>query len=307
VAERRARAGRSSGTAQRHNPNSLIANENPAQNPFYEPFDLLFAQLLAHEEVLGLAQRALADIGRVPTPAAEAQQGSGPDRFPGFVADIRTLQEKRYVRLLPTYRVPERTDEAHELAARNLLRRCCNWIVQDSYESFRAFVCSIDRELSRVGASSPSERIPALRTFLAVGKTVLRARPARDDIRTRLKAVRKAAPSLVLCEKENARALNLQAWIAVVRVARNAIVHGDGGFVSPKQLRRVDRMLLEKTFPGTHVSGRGYVIELTPDTARDVIERLREYGLAIYSAASATVGAEAHMLGPDRIITKWRR
>jgi hypothetical protein len=126
-------------------------------------------------------------------------------------------------------------------------------------------------------------------------------------MKTRLKAVRKAAPSLVLCEKENARALNLQAWIAVVRVARNAIVHGDGGFVSPKQLRRVDRMLLEKTFPGTHVSGRGYVIELTPDTARDVIERLREYGLAIYNAASAAVGVEARMLGPDQIITKWRR
>jgi hypothetical protein len=129
----------------------------------------------------------------------------------------------------------------------------------------------------------------------------------RDDVRTALKRVRNAAPSLAKCERENARGLNLQTWIVVVIAGRNAITHGEGGMVANQRLKHIDRALLETTFPGTHVPGRGYLIELTPDAARDVIEHLREYGLAIYKAASAAAGAEAHILGPDGIITEWRR
>lgn len=274
-----------------------------AQNPFYGAFDLLFAQLLAHEEVLAHAERALASVEQAPVVVPEAELEPRSGRFPGFVADICTLEEKRYVRLLPTFRIPERSEAARRNAIARLRRRWCNLVVAESFESFRVFAVAVETELIRAVAPSDLNKCEhSLRSQKEVA-----ARPPRDDVKTTLQRIRKTAPSLIACERINARRHNLQEWVAVVAAARHAIAHGDGGIVSPRKLEHVNQALLEKTFPGTHISGVGYMIELVPDAARDVIDGLREYGLAVYKAASEAVGAEARIIGPDGIITEWRR
>jgi hypothetical protein len=285
-------------------PTPAIGRDRAPENPYYPAFDLLLAQLLAHEEVLALAESVLATGTPHPTIPTKALGDSGDRRFPGFVADICESQEGRYVRLLPTFRVSDASSDVRP----RVLRRCCNWIVRDSYESFQEYAIAIDVRLSEAAPAGGS-RLPATPCRLRWGRKGCTCPTSgrRDDLKAALTRIRKAAPALGVCEIRNAREVNLQIWLAVFAGVRNAIAHSSGGIVVPEKLRRLDMVVLDQHFPGTHISEMGYAIEMTPDAARDVIERLREYGLAVYMVASAATGCKAHLLGPDGALTEWRR
>ena len=63
------------------------------ENPYYPAFDLLLAQLLAHEEVLKIVPRIIASDSEGATETGSLAMGPNPmsDQFDGFVAELHAV------------------------------------------------------------------------------------------------------------------------------------------------------------------------------------------------------------------------
>lgn len=286
-------------------PRGPETEESKQDNPYYPAFDLLLAKLLAHEEVLRIVPRMISSDGEcVVEPTASATDGDvTADSLQGFVADICEMRRGGLVRSFPTLRFPKTAKEARSHVNQVFRRRCYGWIVAQAFESFREFVEEIDRQL-------PAREVPR-RHYNPTGLLgrMLKGRARRrmrHNIKDSLKRIREAVPELGNCETHNSRGVNLCSWFVVLTAVRNAVAHADS-IIEPSKLRKLDAALLTAHFPGESDAEAGYVLNLTPDVARDTITRLREYSLAVYKAVSAAAKCPVTLYDPDEGMTIWGR
>jgi len=271
-------------------------------HPYYPAFDLLLARLLAHEEILDLVpSRILFEPdGATESTVVRREVDLTADGIPGMVADICEMRQDHFVRHFPTFRLPDATNEARSHVKEAFRRRCCSWILVHSFESFREFAEEIDQAISekRQGEECPGGGAASEQVF-----SHTRGRPDLKDVRRR---IRNAAPALGKCEECNSRHVNLGSWIHVLSAVRHAIVHNDG-IIPAQRWRKLRCGGPKMRFPGREIGDGGYLLDVTPEAARDAIVRLREYGFAIYKALSAAAGCHAMLYDPAKGMTVWRR
>jgi len=274
------------------------------ENPHYPAFDLLLARLLAHEEVLGLLAQMIPSDGESAARFAAWRADTHPTANPlqGCVADICEMQKGGFVRWFPTLRYPKRTKEARLHVNRTFRRRCCGWIVAETYESFREFAQEVD-PATLMPQSAWKRLVEHVRVC---GPLPCKRTRNRRDLKHVLKRIRKTAPALRDCENLNSRGVELSSWLRVLADVRNAVVH-NGEIIAERRYRRLKSAGLDRFFPGEHIADEGYVLDLTPEVAQDSIERVREYGLAIYKAVSAAAEYPVTLYDPDKGMTVWRR
>ena len=87
---------------------------------------------------------------------------------------------------------------------------------------------------------------------------------------------------------------------------RNAVVHGDA-IISEHWFRKLRSSNLEKEYAGTHIPGIGYTLDFREEPVQEAIQRLREYGLAIYKAVSDKGEYSVLLYNHDEGITEWKR
>jgi len=273
------------------------------ENPYYPAFDLLLAQLLAHEEVLKIVPRMIPSDGEGATePAALA---IGPDlmsdQFDGFVADICEMRNDGYVRHFPTFRFSHAMREARLHVNQAFQRRCYWWIVAQSFESFREFAEEIDRMIS--GKQQEAACMPKDASMAIAPISSHKRWPKLKEVHRR---IREAAPALRECEERNSRRVNLGSWLGTLAGVRHALVHSEG-VIRPEEWQKLKRGGRKVRFPGSETSDASYVLDITPDAAHNTIARLREYGLVIYKAVSEAAGCHVTLYGSDKGMIVWLR
>jgi len=273
------------------------------ENPYYPAFDLLLAQLLAHEEVLKIVPRIIPSNGEGATElgALAIAPDLMSDQFDGFVADICEMRNDGYIRYFPTFRFSHAMREARLHVNQAFQRRCYGWIVAQSFESFREFAEEIDRTIS---GKQQEATCPPKDTSMAIEPASSHKRwPKLKEVHRR---IREAAPALREYEERNSRGVNLGSWLRTLAGVRHALVHREG-VIRPEEWRKLKSGGRKVRFPGSETSDASYVLDITPDAANNTIARLREYGLVIYKAVSEVAGYPVTLYDPDRGMTIWHR
>jgi len=268
-------------------------------NPYYPAFDLLLAQLLAHEEVLDIVTRTITsdgeDAAELEAPGVEARA----DQFRGFIADICEMRQDGVVRAFPTLRFPKAAKEARSHVKQTFRRRCYGWIVAQAYESFREFADEVDRRISE-----KQERMVCQPEHASTAIEPTSSRDRWRELKEVIRRVREAAPALRECEERNSRRVNLGSWLRTLAGVRHAIVHSEG-VIRPEEWQKLNTGGPKARFPGSETSDGRYVLDITPDAAQDTVERLREYGLAIYKAVSEAAECPVTLYDANEGMTVW--
>jgi hypothetical protein len=284
-------------------PTTCSVEQHQLGNPYYPAFDLLLAQLLAHEEVLKIVPRIIPSDSEGATETEALAIGPNPmsDQFDGFVADICEMRNDGYVRYFPTFRLSHAMREAQLHFNQVFQRRCYGWIVTQSFESFREFAEQIDRTIcanQQEAACTPKD------ASMAIAPTSSHKQwPRLEEVHRR---IGKAAPALRGCEERNARGVNLGSWLRTLAAVRHALVHSEG-VIRPEEWQKVKSGGCKVRFPGSETSDASYVLDITPDAAHNTVVRLREYGLVIYKAVSEAAGCSVTLYDSDRGMTDWCR
>jgi len=260
-------------------------------NPYYPAFDLFLAQLLATEQALRLSEAVFCQASDstndwlAQIPKAE---------MPAMMADIC---DEKILKYKPSFREAYRTADFLIVAVRNLQTQSYLWAIARGFERFREFAVSIANNLE----NTPEADAVGDPTSADETENVT---PSGFD--AALKRIRKIAPSLSHCEKQNACSIQLQQWICVVEQVRHAVAHNEG-VLSEETYKAYCTSSLEQHFPGKLEPSTGYVLMPTAETAARVLRTLREYGLAIYKTISEAKGLPATLVGRDGEITTWNR
>jgi len=273
---------------------STPKSEERRPNPFYPAFDLLLAKLLAVDQALNVSEAAL----RPATESSDEWQKRIPQEpIRYMLADICDDREPGYVKLIPSVRVPDKETELLLRTARDFMTQSYLWGITRSSEAFREFAESIVKKL-------PADDEEA--TAQDPGPVKKKEENRRMRFDSALKRIRDAAPTLVACERANARSIPLQQWIRVAAQVRHAVAHNEG-ILEQESYEKSRLSGLEKYFPGDLEDDTGYVLKPTPETTVKAIQTFREYGVAIYKAVSDALGFPATILGLNGEITTWRR
>ena len=274
------------------------------ENPYYPAFDLLLAQLLAHEEILKIVPRIVSSVSEGTTKSATVAIGPDPmsDQSDGLVANICEMRNDGYVGYFPTFRFSHSTSETQSHVNQAFQRRCFGWIMAQSFESFRKFAEETDRRIPK--HQSLWRRILG-HMQLRVPETLTR-RSHRSDLRSVVKRIRKATPALQKCENRNARGINLGSWLRMLSGMRHAIVHCEG-IIAPTKWRKLKSGGRKMRPPGIEAADGSYVLDMTYTAVRDIIHLLREYSLVIYKAVSEATECPVTLYDSDKGMTVWLR
>jgi len=267
-------------------------------NPFYPAFDLLLAKLLAAEQALRVSETLFENALESPDEwLSQIPEGE----LPGMLADICDLGIPGYVKNIPSFRWPDREKDYLLRAVSDFRTQSCLWCIARAFEDFREFAGAVERSITHDGAPCPSH----LDTWVA---RLLPKRKKEPDRRFSavLKRIRDSAPSLVTCERGNARKIQLQQWICMAAAVRHAVAHSEG-ILKQTDYKTYGSSGLEEHFPGELEEGTGYVLKPTLDSTAKTIRTFREYGVAIYKTVSEAQGFSPVLVGPDGEITTWRR